>query len=275
MLYRKPADMKFTDLCIWIDDNVEKLQNPGEYPIIEDTIYNYLWLLVKALAIKKRMFTSFDDYDGYAFYAASRLFFALRKNLQNQGKVIKGKEIKPIKSCLNYTKALLYPMKIEYQRETYANDAYRETINGKFDKFDFTEKLKDTLEHSQGADVNFKNMAVDLFTDIESVVNKTISTSPFSPNTLDYKHLKISLLLNIYSNMKANKSLDFDPVTIILWKLPKSSSAYIRVLLKSFAANLKSELMSCYSETRIDDTILTYMLTNPNGEFNNHDEEND
>ena len=65
------------------------------------------------------MFTDFQDYDMYAFYSANRLFFALRKNQLNQGKTIKGKLIRPIKSCLNYTKALLYPMKIEYQRESF------------------------------------------------------------------------------------------------------------------------------------------------------------
>ena len=76
-------------------------------------------MLVKALAIKKHMFESFQDYDPYCFYAAERLFFAIRKNYLNQGKIIKGKEIRPIKSCLNYTKKLLYPMKIEYQRQSY------------------------------------------------------------------------------------------------------------------------------------------------------------
>jgi hypothetical protein len=119
MLWKKPANLKYTDLCIYIDENVPKILNPGEHPDIENTIYNYLWLLVKALAIKKCMFTDFQDYDMYAFYAANRLFFALRKNQLNQGKTIKGKLIRPIKSCLNYTKALLYPMKIEYQRESF------------------------------------------------------------------------------------------------------------------------------------------------------------
>lgn len=65
------------------------------------------------------MFDSFQDYDGYSFYAAERLFFALRKNYLNQGKVVKGKLIRPIKSCLNYMKAIMYPMKIEYQRLSY------------------------------------------------------------------------------------------------------------------------------------------------------------
>jgi hypothetical protein len=81
------------------------------------------------------MFTSFQDYDGYAFYAANRLYFALKKNLENQGKTVKGKEIRPIKSCLNYTKALLYPMKIEYLREEYNINASEAETSKKFDAF--------------------------------------------------------------------------------------------------------------------------------------------
>lgn len=34
--------MKYTDMCIYIDANIEKLRNPGEYPEIEEKVYNYL-----------------------------------------------------------------------------------------------------------------------------------------------------------------------------------------------------------------------------------------
>ena len=95
MLYKKPQNLRYTELCMYVDENVPKIANPGEHADIEATVYNYLWLLVKALAIKKCMFNKFEDYDGYAFYAATRLFLALRKNYLNQGKVIKGKKIKP------------------------------------------------------------------------------------------------------------------------------------------------------------------------------------
>ena len=142
MLYKKPGNMKYTDMCIYIDENMWKLENAGEFPEIEEKIYNYLWLLVKALAIKKRMFQKFEDYDGYAFYSASRLFFAIRRNLKNRDTVVKGKLIKPIKSCLNYTKALLYPMKLEYLHEAYKQDFYFESINNKFDSPEFMEKQK-------------------------------------------------------------------------------------------------------------------------------------
>ena len=45
MLFKKPNNLKFTDLCIFIDQNVPKIVNPGENPALENTIYNYLWLL--------------------------------------------------------------------------------------------------------------------------------------------------------------------------------------------------------------------------------------
>lgn len=101
------------------------------------------------------MFKEFKDYDGYAFYAANRLFFALRKNLSNQGKVIKGKLIRPIKSCLNYMKALMYPMKIEYQRETFQEVLSEEFTSKTFDSFAFKEKLKANLSASEGVNDTF------------------------------------------------------------------------------------------------------------------------
>ena len=140
--WKKDPKLKYTDLCIYIDENIPKLAEPGKYPEIENKIYNYLWLLVKALAIKKCMFNNFEDYDGFATHSANRLFFALRKNYQNQGKTIKGKLIRPIKSCLNYTKALLYPMKVEYQNETFNEVITEEFVSKKFDAFMFKEKLK-------------------------------------------------------------------------------------------------------------------------------------
>ena len=61
MLWKKPSNMKYTDMCVFIDENVPKIVNPGENPELENTIYNYLWLLVKALAIKKCMFKNFEE----------------------------------------------------------------------------------------------------------------------------------------------------------------------------------------------------------------------
>lgn len=261
MLWKKPANMKYTDMCIFIDQNVPKIVNPGEFPEIENTIYNYLWLLVKALAIKKCMFTSFQDYDMYAFYAANRLFFALRKNQINQGKTIKGKLIRPIKSCLNYTKALLYPMKIEYQRESFKEVIEEEFVSKKFDAFAYKEQLKNNARDTSGVTLQFREHLQEAFSKNGRLLENVLQKSPFNASTPEYQNLKISILLNSIQILKNKKKLEVSNQSVILWHLPKSMSNYTRILLKEFFVALKLEIMECYKAADLTELDLENILS--------------
>ena len=261
MLWKKPANMKYTEMCIFIDENVPKIVEPGKNPELENTIYNYLWLLVKALAIKKCMFNDFQDYDMYAFYAANRLFFALRKNQLNQGKTIKGKLIRPIKSCLNYTKALLYPMKIEYQRESFREVIEEEFVSKKFDAFAYKEQLKDTARDYSGVTQQFKEYVQEAVSQNSRILDEVLQKSPFNSSTPEYQNLKISILLTSLQILKNKKKLDATPQSVILWHLPKSMSNYTKILLKEFFMALKLEIMECYKEADLTDTELENILT--------------
>lgn len=148
--------MKYTDLCIYIDKNSYKLAYPGQYPEEENLIYNYCWLLIKSLALKKKIFQKFEDYDAFAFYAAERLFFAMRKSYMNEGKVIKGKTIKPIKSILNYTKALIYgPMKLDFQNMTFREIIDETSTSGKLDEMKMKANMRAVAASAQGVDEEF------------------------------------------------------------------------------------------------------------------------
>ena len=261
MLWKKPNNLKYTDLCIFIDENVPKIVNPGENPELENTIYNYLWLLVKALAIKKCMFTDFQDYDMYAFYAANRLFFALRKNQLNQGKTIKGKLIRPIKSCLNYTKALLYPMKIEYQRESFREVIEEEFVSKKFDAFTYKEQLKNRARDSSGVTLQFKEHLNEALKQTSRLLDDILQKSPFNKHTPEYRNLKISILLTSIQILKNRKKLDVIPQSIILWHLPKSMSNYAKVLLREFFMALKLEIMDCYKVSDLSSSDLENIIS--------------
>lgn len=262
MLWKKPAGMKYTQMCMYIDENVPKIVNPGEFPEIENTVYNYLWLLVKALAIKKCMFTDFQDYDMYAFYAANRLFFALRKNQVNQGKTIKGKMIRPIKSCLNYTKALLYPMKIEYQRESFKEVIEEEFVSKKFDAFAYTEQLKNKVRDSSNVNLQFKEYIQEALSQNSKILDDILQKSPFNSSTPEYRNLKISILLNSIHILKTKKKLELATTnqSIILWHLPKNLSNYTKVLLKEFFMAIKLEIMECYKTANLSETDLENIL---------------
>lgn len=253
--------MKYTEMCQYIDANVPKLANPGEYPEIEATIYNYLWLLVKALAIKKCMFKKFEDYDGYAFYAATRLFLALRKNYLNQGKVIKGKQIRPIKSCLNYTKALLFPMKIEYQREIFKEIIEEEFVSKKFDAFAYESQLKNEARESFDTSEQLKIYLSEALSNKNRLLTDLLEKSPFGPSTPEYKNLKISILLNSINILQAkNKLVVTDQQSVILWHLPKTMTSYVKVLVKEFFTMVKREIMDCCKEACLTDDTLTAIL---------------
>jgi hypothetical protein len=267
MIYKKPANLRYTQLCQYIDANVPKIANPGEFPEIENTVYNYLWLLTKALAIKKCMFNKFEEYDGYAFYAANRLFFALRKNYLNQGKVIKGKQIRPIKSCLNYTKALLYPMKIEYQRETFKEVVEEEFVSKKFDAFAYKEQLKNDARNTCGVSRQFINYVNEALSHSNILLDNLLQRSPFNSSTPEYKNLKISVLLNSIYILKTRKKLDItNQQSVILWHLPKNMTSYVKILLREFFTTLKLEIMDCYKEADLDNAVLENILNSDLGD---------
>jgi hypothetical protein len=207
------------------------------------------------------MFTDFQDYDMYAFYAANRLFFALRKNLLNQGKTIKGKQIRPIKSCLNYTKALLYPMKIEYQRESFKEVIEEEFVAKKFDAFAYKEQLKTCAKESVGVTRHFKNYLYSVISNNSSILDDILQKSPFNSSTEEYQNLKISILLTSIQVLKTKKKLDASPQSIILWHLPKSMTSYTRVLVKEFFMAIKLEIMDCYKNSDLSDLDLENILS--------------
>lgn len=261
MLFKKPTNMKYTDMCMFIDDNVTKIVNPGENPDIENTIYNYLWLLVKALAIKKCMFQNFEDYDMYSFYAATRLFTALRKNQTNQGKIIKGKLIRPIKSCLNYTKALLYPMKIEYQRENFKEVIEEEFVSTKFDALAYKEQLKSQARDNAEIMHTFRSYIQGAIQNSHKILEEILQKSPFNSSTPEYNNLKISILLTSIYILKNKKKLNISGVqSVILWHLPKSLSNYTKILLKEFFTAIKQEIIDCYQTADMSEEELEAAL---------------
>ena len=274
MQWRKPQDMKYTDMCIFIDQNIAYIaEHRGENPEVEDKICNYLWLLVKALAIKKSLFQNFSDYDPYCFYAAERLFNAFIKNYQNQGKVIKGKLIKPIKSCLNYTKALLYPMKVEYQNKSFREVISEETVSKKFDAFNMREHMKADAVKREGVNESFKLYLQDSLNNIDKLIDKVLAKTPFSESSLDYKHLKISLLLNCLNTLKVRRKLDTTLTTVVLWKLPKSMASYVKILLNELFTELKKEILECYQEVSLNDDMLEKIITLSGKEENLYEEQ--
>lgn len=267
IMWRKPDNLKYTDLCIYIDAHSAEIVDADPEDEVPNLIYNYIYLLVKALAIKKRMFDNFSDYEGYALQSANRLFFALKKSYMNEGKVIKGKTIKPIKSILNYTKALLHPMKLEYLNSQYNIKTRASEAAKQFDKFAYRQTLRDKVWESHRNTEKFKESVISLFYEFSRTLDDVLKKSPFRASSPEYKKIKISILLNCLQNLKDKNGINADPVTIKVWKLPKSMNNYIRVFITELGTTLKQQIMNFYGELQIEEKILDYLISNPSGEY--------
>lgn len=113
-------------------------------------------------------------------------------------------------------KALLYPMKIEYQKETFQEVISEEYTSKKFDAFKFRERLTANVKSSQGVTEYFKTYLDDLLKDVGDIAEDVLKTSPFVPISADFKKLKISLLLNAINSIKTKHKLDSEIQTLIL-----------------------------------------------------------
>ena len=73
----KPWNRKYTDLCIYIDKTVyerDQDNNPTALRKLTsqetDNVYTYLYNVIYALSVKKRLFTQKADYDAFCLEAA-------------------------------------------------------------------------------------------------------------------------------------------------------------------------------------------------------------
>ena len=83
----------------------------------------------------------------------------------------------------------------------------------------------------------------------------------------------MSLMLNAINSLKIKKKLDSDLPTILLWKLPKSMSSYVRILLKEFYSEIKLEIMECHNLTNLSDDIVDRILQNSTEDNDTYEEQ--
>lgn len=107
MLYKKPDNIRYVDMAIYIDDNIYRTDLTLEE---ENNIYIYIWHLYYMLAKKHQLFKRERQYDDFAVYAMSRLYKRYKFP----------KRAKPIKSVLNYIKQTLGFVLIDFQQEDFA-----------------------------------------------------------------------------------------------------------------------------------------------------------
>lgn len=257
----KPKGMKYTDLAIYIDANMQYIKNNGEYPHIESNIFEYIYHIVYALSLKAGYFRDFADYDEFSCYAATDIYLAIRKKFLHEGETFHGKPIVPIKSSLNFIKATLFPLKINYQR-----DYFRQTTHPKFEEAseNLIDQTKERIRESYRDDL-IKSWD-NVFDQLPSLLDKILKATPFRNDPVTLLRLKTSILLTLTNDLTlpnkvkskiADKEKDWEPeklvnnfykkylmnpLDVLLWHLDDSYNGYVRFL----TVKLKKELSKCF-----------------------------
>ena len=114
MTYKKPKDVTYTEMAIYIDTHVY------EEGCDESLIFEYLYHLCYMLAKHAHYFNKNSYYDDFAIYAATSVYMRYKNKKQFEVDKYGNPRMTKLKSCLNYIKTILYPKKVDFEQKHYS-----------------------------------------------------------------------------------------------------------------------------------------------------------
>lgn len=285
--FNRPRGLKYTDMAIFIDKNLQHIVEPNAYPEIESRIYEYIYHIVYALSCKAGYFKNFVDYDLFSCYAACELFLSMRKKQINAGKEVRGKEVIPVKSSLNFIKATLFPLKVNYQRETFAT-VLDPKIND--DVTLIENSARENIQRDYRNDL--RESYIDAIKCIPQFTLEVISETPFRHDPLMSKKLYISIILTLLNDItipnklknKLHRKLESNLAnkyksklsdaytdneeSEILWHIDENISTYIRLLVTKVKKKFSYELNYYIHGNDLSDELLDSIMTNAYDTYN-------
>ena len=281
--FNKQKGMKYTDMCIYIEKNMPLVINKGEYPEVEGKIFQYMYHIIYALSCKKCYFKRFEDYDNFALYVAADLYVNMRNRYINAGKIVRGKEIKPVKSVLNYIKAILFPMRVNYQNQYFASEM-DPSVGQDTSKLTYNYKESIRVKYNSDLEGTFE----DCLKKLPNLIKNIIYNTPYRNNKLLTRRLYFSCYLsfldqitftNVLKNKlekKLDKNKDADrgsdsikdyfytnylnSDSIILWHLDESFRDYVSILMHRIKESFSKEFSTEYHRDDLNENLLDCIL---------------
>lgn len=270
MIFKKPEDVSYTQMCIYIDDNV----------YTEDCdmtlVYEYLYHITYMLARHAKLFKQNHYYDDFAIFVANRVYFRLTNKKQFQVDDDGNFRMERIKSILNYLKAILYPSKVTFEQSEYSQSISKETISD-ISNFNFDNLLNRTSSNIHLSDFKF------MLNDVGKTCESFLSTLPYLKTSKEWLNIYTSVMLTFLNmvtlptpvmqrieHLADKKSLNDEHIisaygkeqkrAAILFHLPESMRDYILVLARQLKQLIAKDL-SYILHTKVtnDFMLVDYM----------------
>lgn len=186
--YKKPQDLKYTDMAIWIDENAYS-------DSCDDTkLFEYLYHIMKMLSVQGKFFNHSADQDDYALYAATHIFMRYKDKRQFEERPHK---VCKIKSALNYAKKLASPLRARYIQENNKTE-----INGLEEDFVYNSLQSIILSSVDELNVSHFKLYMN---DITLTISNFLSSIPYRKNTAIWLNICISVLLTFLNSITLSK----------------------------------------------------------------------
>lgn len=192
MIFKKPPNMRYTQLAMFVDAHIRDKDEKTQ-----QLCFEYIWHLFYILAVKGKMFNSGRDYDEYALYAATQLYLRYKKEDSE-----KGANLKPIKSCLNYIKRILYPLKVNYQKANFEQVFQEGSLQGNAP----TQILDDKISDIRNLNSSLVSVECNYYlSSIHSSIRGILEKTPYRNNKVILHNLYISCLLTFLKSITLSK----------------------------------------------------------------------
>lgn len=193
MTYKKPNNVSYTDMCIYIDDNIYT----DNYS--EELVFEYLYHIILMLALKAKLFTKHCYYDGFAIFAASKVFFRLTNKKQSELTDSGEPVMKRVKSVLNYIKSTLYYLKVDYEQKEYAQSLVAEECDTSYNY--------DNVVRNSARDLSLVEFEMTMH-DIAKTCKAFLKTIPYRQSSSEWLNIYTSVLLTFMNSITLrNKNL--------------------------------------------------------------------
>ena len=253
MIYTRSKDISYSQMCIWIDENA---YTEG---CDQEKVFEYLYHIALMLAKKNKYFNNTRDYEDFAIYMASHTFFRLTNPKQYQYCDTGEPKMTKIKSVLNYMKSTLYPRKVDYQQQYYAQTQVTVDDSNYISEYSFADKLNDTVDELTAKDFEI------CLQDIIKTAKAFLYRIPYTKNSAEWMNIYVSCLLTFLNSITLDNS-DIERInkfkrnmlskdkfyidlyknkaenSVILFHLPDSMQDYIEVLVRELKRAIASDL---------------------------------
>lgn len=276
MMFKKPKNLKYTDMAIYIDNHIYTDDCD------EQKVYEYLYHLTSMLAFKAKYFDTYKKYEEFGMFAARYYFMRLKNPKQyiwddkkNATKLWK------INSILNYIKKSIYGVKVTFEQENYAQYSTENYVDNytisnycnlsrqlvetcdKFNRIDFfayiddiDDEIKDVIK-----DIPYKNQKA-LWNNIYLSCLLTLNNMSTLSNKKKKELNALKQCDDVYYNA-LNREYDQNmKEQVILYHLNKDMSDYISLLCNKIKKKIANELSSILNTYLSVDFVLSSIMNN-------------